>query len=34
VLQPNEIMESAATALLDELARWTSAVGPLRAPRT
>jgi NAD(P)H-dependent FMN reductase len=33
VLQPNEIMESAATALLDELARWTSAVGPLRAPR-
>jgi NAD(P)H-dependent FMN reductase len=34
VLQPNEIMESAATALLEELARWTSAVGPLRAPRT
>jgi NAD(P)H-dependent FMN reductase len=34
VLQPNEIMESAATALLDELARWTSVVGPLRAPRT
>ena len=34
VLQPNDIMESAATALLDELARWTSVVGPLRAPRT
>lgn len=31
VLQPNEIMEDAATALLDELARWTSAIGPLRS---
>jgi len=31
VLQPNEIMETAATAMLDELERWTSATGPLRA---
>jgi len=30
VLQPNEVMESAATLLLDELARWTSAVSTLR----
>jgi NAD(P)H-dependent FMN reductase len=30
VLQPNDVMEAAATALLDELARWTSAVSPLR----
>jgi NAD(P)H-dependent FMN reductase len=33
VLQPNDIMETAATALLDELARWTHAMGPLRAPQ-
>ena len=31
VLQPNQIMEDAAAALLAELARWTSAVRPLRA---
>ena len=31
VLQPNQIMEDAATALLAELARWTSATGQLRA---
>lgn len=31
VLQPNEITESAATALLDELARWTDAMAPLRS---
>jgi NAD(P)H-dependent FMN reductase len=31
VLQPNEIMEDAATALLDELARWTATIGPLRS---
>jgi NAD(P)H-dependent FMN reductase len=30
VLQPNEIMQSAATALLDELARWAEVVRPLR----
>jgi NAD(P)H-dependent FMN reductase len=30
VLQPNDVMEGAATALLSELARWTSAVQPLR----
>ena len=32
VLQPNDIMESSATALLDELGRWTSAISPLRHP--
>jgi NAD(P)H-dependent FMN reductase len=30
VLQPNDIMEKAATAMLDELARWTSATSGLR----
>jgi NAD(P)H-dependent FMN reductase len=30
VLQPNQIMEDAATALLAELARWTSATQQLR----
>jgi NAD(P)H-dependent FMN reductase len=29
-LQPNDIMETSATALLAELARWTAAVGQLR----
>ena len=29
-LRPNEIMEKAATALLDELARWEEALRPLR----
>jgi NAD(P)H-dependent FMN reductase len=32
VLQPNDIMENAATALLAELARWTRAVSALRPP--
>ena len=30
-LKPNEIMEDAATAMLDELARWAQALAPLRA---
>jgi hypothetical protein len=30
-LKPNEIMEDAATAMLDELARWSQALAPLRA---
>jgi hypothetical protein len=30
-LKPNEIMEGAATAMLDELARWSQALAPLRA---
>jgi NAD(P)H-dependent FMN reductase len=30
VLQPNDVMESAATALLAELARWTAAMQVLR----
>jgi hypothetical protein len=30
-LKPNEIMEAAAAAMLDELARWTQALRPLRA---
>jgi NAD(P)H-dependent FMN reductase len=30
-LKPNEIMEGAATAMLDELARWAQALRPLRA---
>jgi NAD(P)H-dependent FMN reductase len=30
-LKPNEIMEGAASAMLDELARWTQALRPLRA---
>jgi NAD(P)H-dependent FMN reductase len=32
VLQPNEIMETAATALLDELERWAEATARLRTP--
>jgi len=32
-LQPNDIMEAAATTLLDELAVWESALGSLRDPR-
>jgi NAD(P)H-dependent FMN reductase len=31
-LQPNEIMESAATTMLDELTTWTSALHPIRNP--
>jgi hypothetical protein len=31
VLQPSDIMESAAAALIAELARWTSAMQSLRA---
>ncbi len=31
-LKPNEIMESAAAAMLGELARWAGALGPLRRP--
>jgi NAD(P)H-dependent FMN reductase len=30
-LNPNEIMEDAAAAMLDELARWSQALAPLRA---
>jgi NAD(P)H-dependent FMN reductase len=30
-LKPNEIMESAATVMFDELLRWTEALRPLRA---
>jgi NAD(P)H-dependent FMN reductase len=30
-LKPNEVMEGAATAMLDELARWAQALRPLRA---
>jgi NAD(P)H-dependent FMN reductase len=30
-LKPNEIMEGAAAAMLDELARWAQALRPLRA---
>jgi NAD(P)H-dependent FMN reductase len=29
-LKPNEIMEGAATAMLNELVRWEHAIGPLR----
>lgn len=29
-IQPNEVMQNAATAMLDELARWTGALTPLR----
>jgi NAD(P)H-dependent FMN reductase len=32
VLQANQVMETAAKAMLDELARWTSATAGLRAP--
>ncbi|MGD0686936.1 MAG: NAD(P)H-dependent oxidoreductase, partial [Streptosporangiaceae bacterium] len=31
-LKPNEIMESAATAMLDELLRWTAPLRALRQP--
>jgi NAD(P)H-dependent FMN reductase len=31
-LQPNEIMEGAATAMLDELVRWTASLRALRDP--
>ncbi len=31
-LQPNETMEAAATTMLDELLRWTTALRPLRDP--
>ena len=31
-LQPNEIMETAATAMLDELLRTSLALAPLREP--
>jgi NAD(P)H-dependent FMN reductase len=31
-LQPNEIMESAATTMLDELTTWTAALHPIRNP--
>jgi NAD(P)H-dependent FMN reductase len=33
-LQPNEVMEGAATAMLDELERWTTAMQPLRTPES
>jgi hypothetical protein len=32
-LKPTEIMESSATAMLDELLRWTESRRQLRAPR-
>jgi NAD(P)H-dependent FMN reductase len=32
VLQPNAVMEDAATAMLDELARWAAATATLRPP--
>jgi NAD(P)H-dependent FMN reductase len=31
-LQPNDIMETAATAMLDELVRWTASLRSLREP--
>jgi NAD(P)H-dependent FMN reductase len=31
-LQPNDIMEAAATAMLDELVRWTASLRTLREP--
>ena len=31
-VQANEVMETAATALLDELARWATALQSLRFP--
>jgi len=31
-LQPNDVMEGAATDMLAELARWTEALRPLRRP--
>jgi NAD(P)H-dependent FMN reductase len=31
-LQPNDIMEAAATAMLDELVRWTASLRTLRQP--
>jgi NAD(P)H-dependent FMN reductase len=33
-LKPNEIMEQAATVMLDELARWAEALRPLRSPKS
>ena len=33
-LKPNEIMEQAAAAMLDELARWAQALRPLRSAAT
>lgn len=33
VFQPNEPLEGAAAAMLDELARWEEALRPLRTPR-
>jgi len=31
--KPTEVQEKASVAMLDELARWTEALAPLRAPR-
>ena len=31
-LQPNDIMETAATTMLDELVRWTASLRTLREP--
>lgn len=31
-LTPNEAMEQAATAMLDELTTWTTALEPIRQP--
>jgi NAD(P)H-dependent FMN reductase len=33
-LKPNEVMEGAATAMLDELARWAQALRPLRGAQS
>jgi NAD(P)H-dependent FMN reductase len=33
-LRANEVMEASATAMLDELVRWTAALASLRAPGT
>jgi len=30
-LKPNEVLEASATAMLDELVRWTEALRPLRS---
>ena len=30
-LKPNEVLEASATAMLDEVLRWTEALRPLRA---
>jgi len=32
-LKPTEAMEASATAMLDEVLRWTEALRPLRAAR-